>query len=73
MIARTYDARTRYIRTSGQYAADAIQYEQDANTLTGSEREIAELCANAARQLSRWHAIQAHKTVRQPETNEGAN
>lgn len=62
---------TRYARISAKYAADAIDLLAEANTLTGREREIAELCAEAARQLSRWHAIKSH-TARTIEAEEGA-
>lgn len=67
-----YDARTRYALIAGKYAADAIDLAAEANTLTGKDREIAELCATAARELSRWHAAMAHKSTRISKTEEGA-
>lgn len=72
-MTHTYYTSQRYARISGQYAADAIQFEQEANQLTGQEREIAELSAKAARELSRWHAIKSHAARQTATTEEGEN
>jgi hypothetical protein len=69
-MSHTYYTSQRYTQLARSYAAEATMLQEEANQLTGKDREIAELSATAARHLARWHAMKSH-TTRQPINEEG--